>query len=563
MIKYYLNGTECNPLNKDSVQYKFDFTDRKIRELELSIDSLEFVGDDKTTIETWRNTYGDFVGIPLDIVYSSGLTVKYILTIDTTETNTIKCKCKRYRGIDNFFDNANGMTFSAVNWSESDFRYIDYVIIPENQSMYYISLALAVFSLSQELAKSVQEIAEAIADIVKASTPVGLPIPAPDFGAIAVAIIKLLARITYAIFIVIALIRVATELINIIFPQIRQFKCISYKTLIEKGCQRLGYQLSSTLLNSLSGLTIIPVPLRPKQPQVFRELFAPQSLAFTNGFPSTRDVVSTLGRAIEEIENIFNAKTKVSNGVVTIEQELFFEQNPQGLIPLSFNLQDKIESKSTTNKTDIFKRLVASYQIDPIDLNTFDDQQKTLYEVSSETIVNPDINLVEIKGFDNIGISFARATNKGTLTFVEQSAKAFATAIDLFCGSDLSSQVEARKNCMQISSQYFGVTKLAYLNGTKLHSNQNQFIGCDVIVENYHYSRFIQNGQKDLIEALPVAMTESEMFDILDNNFVTLTDGRVIDIQRLNWSEIDNVAIIDVAIRKQSTNEKTIIINAG
>ena len=563
MIKYYLNGTECNPLNKDNVQYRFDFTDRKIRDLELSVDSLEFVGEDKTVIENWVNTYGNFVGIPLDIVYSNGLTVKYILSVDTTETNTIKTKCKRYRGIDNFFDNANGMTFSAIQWNESDFSYIDYVIIPENQSMYYISLALATFSLAQELAKSIQEIAEAIADIVKASTPVGLPIPAPDFGAIAVAIIKLLARIVYAIFIVIALIRVATELINIIFPAIRQFKCISYKTLIDKGCQRLGYSLSSTLLNNLSGLTVIPVPLRPKQPQVFRELFAPQSLAFTNGFPATRDVIPTLGRAIEEIENIFNAKTKVSNGVVTIEQEMLFEQNPQGEIPLSFNLQDKIESKSTDNKSDIFKRLVASYQIDPIDLNTFDDQQKTLYEISSEVIVNPDNNLVKIEGFDNVDIPFARATNKESLNFVEKSAKAFAIAIDLFCGSSLASQVEARKNCMQISSQYFGITKLAYLNGTKLHSNQNQFIGCDVIVEDYHFSRFIENGQKELIEALPVAMTESEMFEILNNNFITLTDGRVIDIQRLNWSEIDNMAIIDVAIRKQSINEKTIVINGG
>jgi hypothetical protein len=269
MIRYFLNGTECNPANKDSVNYVFNFEDRRISQLELSVDTLEFVNEDRIAIKSWIETYGYFIGMPLDIKYSNGTIVKYILDFQDPafrqKERSYKVKLKKYKGVDNFFDNADGMAFSLVNWSPSDFSQVDYVIIPEGQANYFISLMLATFALSQEIAKAVDEIQQSIADLIKASIPVGLPIPAPDFGAIIVAAIKLAARVAYAIFIVIALVKLLTEIINIIFPVIRQFKAIKVKTLFEKSCAFLGYSVSSTLLNSLAPLTILPVPLKSKK----------------------------------------------------------------------------------------------------------------------------------------------------------------------------------------------------------------------------------------------------------------------------------------------------------
>ena len=566
MIRYYLNGVECNPSNKRDINYIFDFSERRIRELEIDVDALRFVREDRTAIKQWIDTYGYSVGMPLDIVYSNGQTVKYFL--DFSDPSFIEneisytVKVKKYKGTDNFFDNANGLSWDLVDFNDSDFVNVDYVVIPDNQLSYFISLSLATFALSQELGKAIQEVQEGIADLVKATVPVGVP-PAPDWGAIAVASIKLAARIAYALFITVALVQLITQLLNIIFPIIRQFKACTVRQLFVKGCQHLGVTVQSTLLDSLDKLTILPVPLLEKDPSLFAQLFAPMSLAYTKGHPSARDTVPTFGRLIEAIEDTLNAKSIVKDGVLRFEQEEYYEQNASQTIPQAFNDQALILNNKKLNTEELFKRLVAVYAIDPTDVNTLDDTKKTVYEVGSEVITSPDPFLELIKGSDIVNIPFARGTRKSQLTFVEQAAKVLASAVDLFTGGSLAATVDARKNVLQVSSQYFTVTKLIWMNGTKLHSNQNAFIGADVIVNTYHSKRFIENNQKDVFEQMPIALTESEIFNILQNNYLNLNTGSVCEIKRIAWSEKLHKATVDYTVKRASTNEQTIVINAG
>lgn len=566
MIRYYLNGTECNPANKDTVNYVFDFTDRQLRELELSVDSLEFVREDFDAIKQWLDLYGNFVGMPLDIKYSNGLVVKYLLDFAdpsfTKRERSCSVKLKRYKAVDNFFDNADGLSFGLINWQEQDFTLVDYVIIPEQQASYYLSLSLATFALSRELIEAVKSISEGIADITKAAVPVGLP-PVPDFGAIAVAAIKLAARIAYALSIVIALTKLSIEIINVIFQPIRQFKGVSYRRLLQRGCGYLGYQLQSNLLNQLAPLTILPVPLKPKEASWFFELVGGNTSGYTNGYPSSRDTVQTLGQAIRAIENTFNAKVSVIDGVVRIEQETYFEKTPNTGLLNAFNLQDSLQSEYTLNSEEIFKRMVVQYQVDPSDFNTFDDTFQNLYEISSEVQTSPDRSFELIKGFDLVDVPFARGTNKGKLNFLEEAARAFAKAIDLFTSGNLSAKIEARKNAMQISSQYFNVTKLLWTEGSRLNPSQTDFIGCPAIANNYWYSRFIENNQRRIYENVPVAMTESELFALMQNNYIVADDGQVVEITSVQWSEREHFATVTMRVPQKATNEKTVIIDDG
>jgi hypothetical protein len=570
MIRYFLNGTECNPANKDSVNYVFNFEDRRISQLELSVDTLEFVNEDRIAIKSWIETYGYFVGMPLDIKYSNGTIVKYILDFQDPafreKERSYKVKLKKYKGVDNFFDNADGMAFSLVNWSPSDFTQVDYVIIPEGQANYFISLMLATFALSQEIAKAVDEIQQSIGDLFAAATPIpGLSPTGPTVSynvpAIVVAGIKLAARVAYAIFIVIALVKLLTEIINVIFPVIRQFKAIKVKTLFEKSCAFLGYSVSSTLLNSLTPLTILPVPLKSKKNSWFLELIAPNTLAYTNGYPSSRDSVKTLGQLISALEDTFNAKIKVSNGIVTFEQENFFLQTPNTGLLSAFNLQSELQSEHSQNSDEISKRRVVQFQTDPTDFNTFDDTFQSLFEISSEVENSPDRALELIRGYDLINIPFARGTNKGSLNFLERSAKVLARAVDLFCGSNLTSKVNARKNVMQVSSQYFSVTKLLWMNGTRLHQEQTNFIGAQAIMLNYWYSRFIENNQKNIYDSMPVAMTENELFALFQNNFITMDNGQVAEIVSVQWSELQAKAMVTYNVLRPRINEKSVQIN--
>jgi hypothetical protein len=207
--------------------------------------------------------------------------------------------------------------------------------------------------------------------------------------------------------------------------------------------------------------------------------------------------------------------------------------------------------------------MVVQYQVDPSDFNTFDDTFQNLYEISSETLSSPDRSYELFKGFDLVDIPFARGTNKGNLNFLEEAARGFAKAIDLFTSGNLSAKIEARKNALQISSQYFNNTKLLWMQGSKLHPQQTNFIGCQAIANNYWYSRFIENNQRRIYENVPVAMTESELFALMQNNYIVADDGQVVEITSIQWSEREHYATVSLRVPQQSINEKTVIIDDG
>ena len=247
--------------------------------------------------------------------------------------------------------------------------------------------------------------------------------------------------------------------------------------------------------------------------------------------------------------------------MIQFEQELFFRQEPNTGLLSAFNIQEQLQSEHSLNSSEIFKRLVVQFQTDPTDFNTFDDTFQSLFEVSSEVLNSPNRASELIKGFDLVNIPFARGTNKGSLNFLERSAKTLASAVDLFCGSNLVAKVNSRRNVMQISSQYFSVTKLLWMNGTRLHQEQTNFIGAQAIALNYWYSRFIDVNQKNVYEAMPVAMTENELFSILDNNYITLDDGQIAEITNVQWSELQAKAIVNYNVLRPKINEKTVQIN--
>ena len=562
-IQHILDGQPCNPVNRREINYIADFKSARFTELELDVTTLEFVMEDYDRIKTFRATFGDYVGMPYTIIYSNGLVVKYMLDFSDPSTTFKKRSCLakliKYRGTDNFFDNADGLSFGIIDWQPSDFHDIDYIVVPETSFLYFISLSIATYSLAQELAKAVQEIAEGIADLA-ATLP---PVPG-NIGAILAAAIKLAARIAYAIFIIIALIKLATEILNIIFPKVRQFQGVKLKRLIEKGCEYLGYTLQSTMLDAISDAVICPVPLRAKDPSFWKELFAPMSLAYTNGYPSVRDTISTLGQTIAFLERDLNAEVRIEAGnVVRIELESYYEQAATQQLSEAFNLQDELQDETTINSDEIFKRLVITYRTDPSDMNTYDDSRKTLYEASSEIQSSPSVDYELIKRFQPVNLPFARGTRKGELTFAEKAAKVFAQAIDVFCGTNLTAKVEARKDKMQIESQYFSVTKLLYMNGSNLVKNQNDFIGAEAIAQNYWKHKLIENNQKDIKRAMPLELTEEEFFNYIANNYVTLGNGQVVKITRISWNDHTNMSEIDYEHKKQSINEVTQVIHAG
>jgi hypothetical protein len=566
-IQYYLDGTVANPKNSRDINFVLDFRDRT-SQLEMDVQNLVFVGEDYSLIENHLNQFGRGIGLPLDVQFTNGQTIRYFIDFNdpsfTKSERSFSCPVKLRKGYDHFFKLADGLTFtntSKINWQAPDFTLIDYVVIPTEQMAYFISLSLAAYSLTREAITAVLEATKAINELINASTPV-VPVGV-DVGDIIWAALNVLARIIWLAAIIIALIKLIKEILNIIFPKIRQFKGVTVKRLIEKGCNALGFTFESTLLDSLPFMTILPVPLAPKTGTFFQTLLDINTQGYTEGFPTSKDTIRTLGETITAFEDIFYAETKVYDGVVRLELESYFEQQSTGNLKLAYNLQEQLQNEHSFNSDEIFKRKVIQYEIDPNDFNTMDDTAFKIAEYDTSSPINPYGDDMELwAGYDEVQIPFAPGTPKGGLTFVENAAKVLAQVVDVFTGGNLSAQIASRKNVLQLSEQYFSKTKLLYMNGSRLNQNQNNFIGADKIAV-YHNDSFVENKQKDVYTGMPLPTFEDELFNLIQNNFITLNDGRKIKVERVAWNERRAKADVDYTIKAANINAVTTEINAG
>jgi hypothetical protein len=563
---FILDGIEANPENFLDVNYEFDLRDRKRMKLSPVTNVVTFFGEDKQRILDFVNQYSRAQGMPCSINFEDANNTIIEMYLDFTTSSFeigddfVNCEMVRRGATQAFINRADGRLLSVVSYLNSDIKEIDYQVIQPQQALYFISLQLALLSLQQEIGRAIQAVQEGIADVQEASIPivvVGVGAGAgPNTGAIVAASIKLAARVAYAIFIFAALINIITDILKIIFPPVRQFKCMNIRTMLQRAVSELGFQLQSTLLDELPELRIIPVPMRKKEPSWFEEVFQQGSLAFNEAYPTGRDTIQTIGNLIDFIEDTFNAETVVSNGVVRIENRLWFEQVAVGNLIENFNIMPD-ETTTISYADTLHKRKLISYAIDSSDINTLDDQEGTIDEYNVSLINSPFPDIVTLKGLESITIDECRATPKNKLNAMELTAKALASAVDFFTGGNLSQLVEDRKYIMRISDQYFTVTKVAYCQGSRLHPNQNTFIGTELIEQKYWADRRPENNQIKITVGMPIGLGLDKILALEQNNYVIL-GNRVIRINYVNFNDDDNDAVIDFEEREQMPNIQTV-----
>lgn len=558
---FILDGLEANPDNFLDVNYEFDLRDRKRMKLNPVANVVTFFGEDRKRILDFIDQYSRAQGMPCTIDFEdmNNTTIEMYLDFTTSSfeigSDFVNCEMVRRGATQSFINRADGRLLSVVSYLGSDIKEIDYQVIQPQQALYFISLQLALLSLQQEIGRAIQAVQEGIADVQEASIPVGIP-PAPNIGAIVSASIRLAARAAYAVFIFAALINIITDIIKIIFPPVRQFKCMNVRTMLQRAVSEFGFQLQSTLLDELPEFRIIPVPMRKKSPTWFEEVFQQGSLAFNEAYPTGRDTIQTIGDLIDFVEDMFNAETVVSNGVVRIENRLWFEQVAVGNLIENFNIMPD-ETTTVSFGDTLHKRKLISYGIDTSDINTLDDQQGTIDEYDVSLINSPYPDIVTLKGLESITIDECRATPKNKLNAMEQTAKALASAVDFFTGGNLSQLVNDRKYIMRISDQYFTVTKVAYCQGSRLHPNQNEFIGTELIEQKYWADRRPENNQIKVTVGMPIGLSLDKILQLEQNNYVIL-GNRTIRINYVNFNDDDNDAVIDFEDREPMPNIQTV-----
>lgn len=555
-MRHFLNDIEIAPRNLLDIGVVSDFTNRP-DELSLNVDKLVLPREALGIIQNHLQTQGVFEGIPYRVEMAQGVVLQYY--VDLTENAVfrdfeIEVTIKRRIAKDSFFENADGTSFELMASKGVQFQFIDvpYLIVRDNLEESFVQLAISTYLMTKELIQAAKDLGTAITDFIQAT--VGSPVP--PLGAVISLGIKVIIQAAYTAAVFIAVGELASQLIQVYFPSVRYLRACKVKELISKGCQFLGYQFQSNLLDNFSGATILPVPLVKEKLSIFDNLSnSLTGVAFTKGYPTAQDSTPTLGSLIAAIETQCNAETKVVNGIVQLERRDYWQNlTPNAILP-ALVLQAERQDEYTLNTSDIWKRYYIHYQYDTSDIHTMDFFDPTDAEYSTEpaNVVNAD--LVSIKGLHDVNIPFALGVRKNKLNFVEKTAKVFFVLIDAVMsifgnGANFAGTIDDRIGMLQISQQFFTQTKFLYLIGNKQPSNYVSFVSAAGLWEKFHFINQIQLYQFQVRSDVRTRISESDFVALLNNNFATI-DGVNCEILRIEY--IDEKSFAKINYRKPDT----------
>lgn len=574
-MKHFLNDIEISPRNRTDIGIVSDFTGNP-DVLKLSTDNVILPREGNQIIRNHIQTQGLFEGVPYRIELDGGVVLNYYIDLLDASTKFRNHECevalKKRKGQDDFFDKASGATFE---WLLSqgvtyNLESIPYVVVTENQAEQAISLLISLYVMSKELVSAGQDLVTSVSEVIQASTPnVGVP-PSFDTGDIIVAVMKATARLIYFGLVLALVIDLATQLFQMMFPPIRYFSGCKFKELMVKSCQHFGFTFESTLLDAFPNFTVLPVPLVKNRQSIFNIQPAFLNNAFNKGVPSSSDTTPTLQSFLEGMEIMFNARTKVNNGVVRFERrDWWMNQTTNQILP-ALSLQSERDDEFQYNTDDVWKRYYIHYQTDFTDFHSVDG---TLYDIhncefSTEptSFINQD--LVSIKGLQDVNIPFALGARKEKLNWLEEIAKKLANVIDSVTGvfgggTNFEATIGDRKNVLMISKQFFATTKVLWTVNGRQPVNFKDKISAINLWNQFHFINQIQENDWILKNDVRIQMTSNDFVTLQDNNFAEI-DGLMCEILSCEW--IDEKSFAKITYRERNTYSAgkvvTIQINA-
>ena len=571
-MKHYINGIEVTPRNISEIGIRCSFTER-MQDIVLNVDSITLTREDYELVKQHTSNIGVFEGIPYTVVMNSGIQLEYFINLTEQtiyRTYEVECKIMLRKSIDKFFDDASGSSFELIKSKGFTFPIFDipYVIIKDNQLEIAIPLTITLFLMIKELADATRQLVMDTVDLIGATTPnlgTGFSM---DTGDIISKVLKIIAQIVYIALLLSAIVMMGKQLQELIFPKVRYLKGCKVKDLLTVGCNFLGYNFSSTCLNSYSGLTILPVPLQKQVKKFFMFKQNSLNLSFNKGYPTANDSTPTVGSLLEEVRKFFNGRIRVINGTVHLERRDYWAGVTSNQIAPALALQDSRQDEYTYNTDDAWKRYVVGYTPDISDLHTFDNFEGNDCELSCEPINVVNADLVTIKGLVDVVLPFALGSRKEKLNWLEELAKAVFKVIDsviikLGGNSSLSATIQNRIGVLKISQQYFSITKLMYTNGGRQPVNYLSYIGAINVYNNFHKINQIEfNGQK-IRNNVRARFNDSDFLSLISNNFANI-DGDICEITELTY--IEDSHSVEITYREPdnyaSGKVKTVVINS-
>lgn len=513
---------------ENSINLSMDFT-QDIQSPQFTGNTLSLATSNRDYFLNWLQNQGAFQGIPIKAYIAGNTTIDMMSNLDFQILDTsISLGIQPRFDTQNFKRRANGMSFRTVDFNNSDFINIPYVVVPENKGVDLILLSISTFSITNALIDATKDLVEATATLIS-----GVGGPAGAALEFAATLVKFTATAAAAY-------QLGTQLKNVIFPTVHNHLGIRLHKLVEKCCEQLGYTLQSELLNvKIKNWTLLPRSQRPTVKNIIVEAFNTK-VAETYGYPVEGDVFSDFGTLLDWLRRVTNSQIKIIGSTVIIESEDYFINNASVDLEEFLAEQDIQENKYSYNFGTKWRRKTISYGIDQSDFYSQSQLKRVNYEVAASPIglTSPELDLME--GVENIEMGLALGYRKDELSFVEKTAKGVLSFIDSvvnFFGanSNLAGLIESRIGVLQISQEYYSMTKLLWVDDSgKQPEDYREIIGAQFIYNNFHKSLDVKNGFRETA-TITMRLTEEIFVTLISNNYCTM-GGKTIEILNIDFN---------------------------
>ena len=560
-MKHFLNGTEITPRNLEDIGISVDYS-KDVQQESINIDSVIIPLQGRDIVMNHLKTIGLSEGIPYEISFAGKKLPYYIDLLESLKirTNEVEVRIKQRFAHDNFIENADSLTFDYLNTlTELPTHDLKYRIIHQDAFFKSIVITATLYTVSRSLQDQVRELAKTSKEFVSIVTYSPFPL-----GKALEASIQLSIQIAYIAILLYQIKKLASDLVEFMFPKTRLFKACKVIDLLKIGCSQLGYTFKSTIFEGGSdgtsgeykNLAIVSTPQNRDRKKFFDYLESDLKFVFNTGYPTITDTTPTLGSLIKAMQTMFNARIKVRNKIVEFERWDYWVDNAQGQVKLALPIQQDAVDEFEIDTDRHYKRYLIQYQTDYSDMTTLDDYENTISEYSAErkVVLNQDLNL--LKGLTNAQIPFARAKRKTFINYIEKLYIGGLKAIDEGFGTNYANQ-KTPVGIMEVTSQFFSVSKLVLIdtNG-KMFSNEKMFP--TYLWNKFHYINDVNLYAWITRSKVPCALTEEEFLQLLDNNYAQI-NGTQCEITNLEYLPMQNKAFLNYKQKVNFLNQNVTI----
>jgi hypothetical protein len=556
------SNIDINPRDRRELSFVKDFrTANRETGVGLNVDSIEIVNEAYAALQDWMyNQFGRFENPPAQALTDSGTTIPMYLDLAKVSIGlddaSVGIDVRKSDG--HFFTDANVLTFELL--ASKGFLFgleidVPYIIVPDDLHQQRAILIVTAMSLAYQIIDVTFKLAASIASFFD------LP-----FGIFA-AVLELIALLVMLAILIIILQITLNQLKELYFPTLRKFKAYRDVDLIRQGCAYLGYTLESDLLDvDLNKMSTMGAPQAVPNQSTFNFFQNEQTQFFNKGYPTAQDTVPTLGDMVKFIEETFNAKTFIYNGVVKIERRSYFQDAATIRLCPTLTDQEGHDDVYTFNESEAWGRMYDHWAIDYTDTHSPDQYDGMKSEYITEPIVTLNPDLVRLIGLKENAAPFALAGRKNSLTKVDILVQAlFGDFLQIMslAGGGGATPFDSNLGVMVISAQYFSNTKKLWLdvddnNIGKQPANYKDILSMDNIFTGFKTGLEVINNNY-AVKTMTVPFTDENFISLLMNNFVIYEPtGEAVEVTNIEWFDEKWTANIEILLPDTSAfNTKT------